>query len=160
MISMKERLTKRGLSPVIATVLLITMVIVIGLIIFLWFRSLTQEAVTKFGGTNIELVCNDVSFSADYTGGSLTLQNFGNVPIYSMKLEVSSGGNQDTLDIRDLNVGWSESGLTAGGVFSGSLSSKFSGYNEVLVVPVLLGTSESGEQTHVCDDRFAQQIIL
>jgi len=44
---------KKGLSPVIATMLLIAIVVVIGLIIFLWFRGMTEEAITKFDGTNI-----------------------------------------------------------------------------------------------------------
>ena len=39
-------MNKKGVSPVIATVLLIAIVIVIGLIIFLWFRSLTKDALT------------------------------------------------------------------------------------------------------------------
>ena len=47
---------KSGLSPVIATVLLVGLVVVSGLIIFMWFRGLTQEAVVKFD-QNIQLVC-------------------------------------------------------------------------------------------------------
>jgi len=44
---------KKGVSPVIATVLLIAMVVVIALIIFLWFRGLTKEAITKFDVRNL-----------------------------------------------------------------------------------------------------------
>ena len=55
--------SKKGVSPVIATILLIGIVIVIGLIIFLWLRSLTQEAVTKFD-KNVELFCEDFNFDA------------------------------------------------------------------------------------------------
>ena len=60
---------RRGLSPVVATVLLIMIVIIIAIIIFLWFRSLAKEAVTKdlgFGEENIELVCDDVVMDVRY----------------------------------------------------------------------------------------------
>jgi flagellin-like protein len=77
-------MNKRGVSPVIATVLLIGIVIVIGLIIFLWLRGLTQEAVFKFD-QNIELTCNDVKFSSSYSSGTLTISNTGNVAIYDIE---------------------------------------------------------------------------
>ena len=41
--TLKEKLNKKGVSPVIATVLLVAMVIVLALIVFLWFRSLSKE---------------------------------------------------------------------------------------------------------------------
>ena len=46
---------KRGVSPVIATILLIGIVIVIALIVFLWLRGMQQEAITKFEGMNVEI---------------------------------------------------------------------------------------------------------
>src|SRR3970282_954737 len=97
----KNRKNRRGVSPVIATTLLIAMVVVTGLIVFLWFRGFTQEAVTKFGGTNIELVCGDVRFDSSYSSGNLFLSNVGNVPIYSFKLKIESPGSHTTLDIVD-----------------------------------------------------------
>lgn len=154
----KNKTGKKGISPVIATVLLIAMVIVIGLIIFLWFRGLTKEAVTKFGGTNIELVCQDVGFSADYSGGFLTISNLGNVPIFSFKLKISGAGSHETKDIADASD-WPSTGLRQGGVFSADLSSEFFGADSVTVIPVLIGSSDNGEQTHVCDDRFGQEVL-
>ena len=88
---------KRGLSPVIATTLLIAMVVVLGLIIFLWFRGFTEESVTKFGGTNIKLVCGDLAFESSYSSdsGNLFLSNIGNVPIYSFKLKIQKTGRKN-----------------------------------------------------------------
>ena len=45
---------------------------VISLIVFLWFRGLNEDAITKLG-KNVELVCGDVSFSADYDSPSSRL---------------------------------------------------------------------------------------
>jgi len=152
---------KKAISPVIATVLLVAMVLVVGLIIFLWFRGITQEAVTKFGGTNIELVCNDVGFSSSYSSGILSLSNIGNVPIFGMKLKVTSQGSYQTYDLKDLPGNWPSIGLRQGGTFSsGDLSTTISGASEVLVIPVLIGSSERGEQSHVCDEQYGQELAL
>lgn len=152
---------RKGISPVIATVLLVAMVLVIGLIIFLWFRSITEEAVTKFGGTNIKLVCNDVKFSSSYSSGILSLSNIGNVPIFGMKLKVSFQGSYQTHDLKDISGNWPSIGLRQGGTFmSQDLSSTISGASEVLVIPVLIGSSERGEQSHVCDEQYGQELAL
>jgi len=151
---------KRGVSPVIATTLLIAMVVVIGLIIFLWFRGFTQEAVTKFGGTNIELVCKDVRFDSSYSGGSLFLSNVGNVPIYSFKLKVEKPGSHETLDIENIVSNWPATGLNQGGVFSADISSSASGAEKITVIPVLRGTSDKGTRTHVCDEQYGEEILL
>lgn len=154
---------RKGVSPVIATVLLVAMVIVIGLIIFLWFRGLTKEAVTKFGGKNIELVCQDVDFSASYALGSLSIFNEGNVPIFEMKIKIYKPGEHATLDLEDLSPNWPDQGLRQGGAFlSEDLSTKqeFSGADEISVIPVLLGSSKKGRQTHMCDEQYGQKIII
>jgi len=151
---------KKAVSPVIATVLLIAMVVVIALIVFLWFRGLTQEAVTKFGGTNVELVCGDVQFSSSLSSSNvLSISNIGNVPIYSMKLEVLTSGSTQTFDLGEsYPSAWPENGLLQGGIFSSSVS-EVSGADEVLLIPVLIGSSSGGQKTHVCDDRFGQELI-
>ena len=153
---------KQGISTVIATVLLVAMVVVIGLIIFLWFRGITEEAVTKFGGRNIELVCEDIEFLSDYSiaTGILSVSNIGNVPIFGMKTRISKQGSHETLDIKDLPVGWPNIGLRQGGTFSGDLSTEFTEANQVLLIPVLMGTSAEGDQTYVCEDRYGQDLII
>jgi len=160
----KEELRKnnRGVSPVIATVLLVAMVVVIGLIIFLWFRGLTEEAITKFGGRNIELVCEDIESSSSYSTatGILSILNLGNVPIFGMKVKISEQGSHETLDMKDLSVGWPDIGLRQGGTFSGDLSTEFVGADQVLLIPVLMGTSAQGEQTYVCEDKYGQDLLI
>ena len=153
---------KRGVSPVVATVLLIAMVIVIGLIIFLWFRSLTKDAVTKFGGKNIELVCEEVDFTPGYSSetGILTIQNFGNVPIYGINIKISGDGSHTTEGINVLSYNWPTMGLKQGDIFSSiDLSSSFSGAESVLLIPVLLGSSKKGQQTYVCDERYGKEVL-
>ena len=146
---------KRGISPVIATVLLIAMVVVLALIIFLWFRGFTQEAVTKFD-TNVELVCNDVSFDASYSGGILSIVNTGNIPIYRVKLKSEGQGSFSTREL-DTTDGWSEVGLNQGGSFSNVLD--VNGAEEITVTPVLMGSSRSGQQSFTCNENQHGYVI-
>lgn len=142
---------KKGVSPVIATVLLVSMVVVLGLIVFLWFKGMTAEAITKFGGTNIELVCGDVAFDASYSSGKLYLSNTGNVPIFGMKIKTSGLGSSETIDIRDYPE-WESGGLDLGDSKEIVLEDITSTENLVLV-PVLLGNSDSGKKTFVCSEK-------
>lgn len=148
---MKE---KRGLSPVIATVLLVAIVIVIALIVFLWFRGITDEAITKFDGTNVKLVCEEVTFQAEYSGGTLRIVNDGNVPIYQMKAKIYSDGSYET---KTLETGWPNEGLNQGGTYSGPLSGS---PTEIILIPVLLGKTEDGRKAYTCDDRFGVDVFV
>ncbi len=151
-------INKRGVSPIIATVLLIGMVIVIALILFLWFKSLRGETITKFGGQNVELVCGDVNFRAEYVGNRLVISNIGNVPIYEMNVEIRSAGSHRTekIDASGDYGNWLDYGLDVGGVFtSDDLSQKFgsgSGVEGIVLTPILLGASEKGQKIHACDE--------
>ncbi|MFC1710823.1 archaellin/type IV pilin N-terminal domain-containing protein [Nanoarchaeota archaeon] len=154
---------KRGISPVIATVLLIAIVVVIALIIFLWFRGIGRETVTKFGGTNIELICEDVYFEADYTDDHLYVSNIGNVPIYSIKVKSSWTGGHEEEDIRDITSEWPEIGLNQGGTYYENLAGVINAAaDKIVLIPVLRGITDSGEQkSHVCDEgRYGYGLLI
>ena len=151
-------MNKRGLSPVIATVLLVAMTLALALIVFLWFRSFNQEAVTKFGGTNIDTICQQVQFDASYDTGTLSLQNTGNVPIYSFSLQIQKTGSQQTVDMTNAVTDWPKVGLPVSAVYSGDISSVSSGAITITVIPVLRGTSSNGIKTHVCASQYGKQL--
>lgn len=152
---------RKGISPVIATVLLIAMVVVIAVIVFLWFRGLTGEAITKFGGKNVKLVCKDVSFDASYLGGILSLSNTGNVPIYGIKAKISDAGGYETIDLRDVEgLSWPKIGLPQGGVFSGNIGDEVSESADLVLIPVLRGKAEKGEKIYVCDEQYGKEIFI
>ena len=157
-----KRHRKKAISPVIATVLLIAMVVVIALIVFLWFRGLTGEAITKFGGKNVKLVCGDVSFDASYLStGILSLSNTGNVPIYGIKAKISSAGSHQTIDLRDISgLSWPKIGLPQGGVFSGNALGDVGSPDDLVLIPVLRGKAEKGEKLHICDEQYGKNILL
>lgn len=140
---------EKGLQPVVATVLLVVMVIVIGLIVFLWFRGMQEETITKFGGENVKLVCDDVYFEADYSGTTLYLSNSGNVPIFGMELKAYAPGSHTTENLREFSDVWPDAGLNQGGTFSDDISITA---DELVLIPVLIGETDSGKKTYVCDE--------
>ena len=150
-----KRFKKMAISPVVATVLLIALVVVIALILFLWFRGMVQESVTKFGKP-INVVCDDVVFEASYDSPTLNILNTGNIPIYQIRLKTyHSDGSFETRELTTTD-GWVKEGLKQGAAFSGTIS--ISGTTKILVFPILIGTSTKGKKTFVCEGQYGKQI--
>ncbi len=157
---MKKRLKKRGISPVIATTLLIAIVVVIALILFLWFRNVVGDYGEKFG-KNIELVCEDVVLGADYSGGYLYLSNDGNVPVFKVNLKIEEAGGYSLVDLANLvgSDSWPKTGLKQGEVYSGYIGDEIGNPDEIKVIPVLLGlSSEGGKKTYTCDESYGYSV--
>jgi len=152
---------KRGVSPIITSVLLIAIVIVIVSVIFLWFRGMVEEGVTKFG-KNIKLVCDDVNFEASYSAGMLNIVNTGNVPLYRINLKISQGGSYQTKDLKDMSGGtsWPQNGLGQGATFSANVGSEVGSSEKIIVLPVLIGTSSKGKKTFVCEGQYGKEITI
>ncbi len=87
---------KKALSPVIATVLLVMLVLVLASIIFLWARGFVSEQIEK-RGQPVENVCKDVSFNAQLVSEGapfIEITNLGNIPIYQFDIKQINGGNE------------------------------------------------------------------
>jgi len=157
-------INKKAVSPVIATVLLIVMVIIIGLIIFLWFRSFIPEQKEKFG-RNIELVCADVAFQSGYDSstGILTISNTGTVPIYSINLKITKNRGHTTTSITELDGNWPSLGLRQGILYNSidfSTNPDFDSPDKILIIPILAGTSEGEDPTYACNEEYGQELNL
>jgi flagellin-like protein len=150
---------KRGVSPLVATIILISMVLIISAIIFAWARSMVREDATKFN-RNIRLVCEDVSFRATYSGGTLNVINEGNVPVYRIKVKKEEGANYVTEDITTMSARWPESGLNPGGAFSDNIASTIGTADRITIIPVLVGDVGNKQTIYVCEDRFGYEIEL
>ena len=137
---------KKGVSPVIATVLLIGIVMALALIVFIWMSTFIGETITKMEGQNIEIVCGDVKIEASYAGGQLSVFNTGNIPIYDMRIKTASAAGFGTENARkSLGEEWPKYGLNPGGTFIGTISLA----GDVSLIPVLLGDSEKGKKVFV-----------
>ena len=155
-----NKMKKKGVSPVIATILLIALVVVIGIIIFTWFKGLTGESITKFDGQNVKIVCNDVRFDASYSGDTLTVSNLGNIPIYDFDVKKEGSGSFVT-DQASLLLysSWDAKGLNQGGIASGNVPD-LKEYEKITLIPILRGINEDGiEKNQACEERHGETIF-
>ena len=93
-----RRCGKKGLSPVIASVLMIMLVLVLAAMIFLWARGFISEQIEKFGKP-VEDLCGSVDFRvekiSDSLGDYLEILNRGNVNIWYLDVKMFKGGNSE-----------------------------------------------------------------
>lgn len=156
-IIIKMRMKKKGLSPVIATVLLISLVVVLALLVFLWARAFLGEQIEKFhGGENkpIERVCENVDFSVElvYVSEivtSIEIVNRGNIPINSFDVKLEKGGNS-IIENFPFKVG-------VGGSYSGPFSLatlEIENPEKLIFYPSLVGKirDKNKNQPHSCID--------
>ena len=91
---MKKSDNKKGLSPVIASVLMILLVLVLAIIIFLWTRGFIGEQVEKFGKP-IEGICSSVDFEVEVIGNELEVVNRGNIDIHHLDIKLFKDGDSE-----------------------------------------------------------------
>jgi len=136
---------KRGLSPVIATILLIVIALILFLIIFMWLKGFQKETILK-DNYPIETACRNINYEASYSGGIFEIRNAGSITISKIDIYKITGGSTDKAgnltDIKPLN------------------NARFS-LNEcekIKAVPYLLGTTNKGEvREYACENEI--QII-
>jgi flagellin-like protein len=156
---MKKEMSKKAISPVVTTVLLIMLVIIIAIIILLWTMSFMKEAILKeVGGTkkNIELFCSEVGIKPNVgEDGKIGFTNDKNIPIYAVNLKLTSGGSAQTIKINQDLGGMVNPGYnTFLKKSDGSYYNYNDGYDEVKVIPILLGKKKSGSiEEFLCPER-------
>jgi len=162
---MSSRVNKRGVSPVVATILLIAIVIILAVIIFLWARGFVAEKAQKFGRA-VELSCDDVNIEAGVffiaegagecgPGFSLDIVNRGDVPLYG--IEVKDLSDPGTVIVKRTYTGT----VTIGQSDSICLSDEdIELGDQLLLVPVILGESDSGKVAHTCTDNFGHAVTV
>lgn len=134
---------KRGISPVIATVLLIVVALILFLLIFMWLRGFQKEVITK-QGTAIELMCGEINFDLYYDSSQLQITNFGDIPIHRADIYIVSA--ESTLKVEEI------SSITQGTTATKLISC--SSNEQIKVIPVLLGETKTGSQKeYVCENQ-------
>lgn len=93
-------LEKKGVSPVIATVMLVTLSLILAAIVFMWAKGLLKEQIEK-NGQAAEASCAQLEFVANFIkgnvnedslGGTLQVVNSGPLPIYGFDIKQIVGG--------------------------------------------------------------------
>ena len=164
--------SKKGISPIIATMLLIGIVVILAIIIFLWLKGFTREVVTKnlgFGEKNIELVCEDVVMTSSYdsstTVNKVYISNNGNAPIYGVNIKrIFTDGGYDTVKVLSGEEYISiKQGKTIPLSTGTGTNTQLDILNvkRIIVIPVLLGNSDSGgTKEYTCDENYGIQVEI
>jgi len=158
-----KKLKKRGraVSPLIATVLMIGIVVMAASIIFVWSKKFIGEQIEKYG-SRMDVVCERLDYTAqlyqiipgEY---AVVISNRGNDNIHQVNLKIIKGGNSaiKAFTPRDKNmIAKKETGNV-----TFSLSSfetfKQTGFDKIEVTPVLLGTGAKTNKVKlsVCKDK-------
>jgi len=143
-----KKINKKGVSPLIATVLLVAMTIAMFLAVFAFSKSFIKEQVEKGNGQPIEQSCLVISYNAVLSGNRALITNTGNVVLYGFNIKAEKDGRTTMTFLRTENgkVGSGETDtLELGGLAS---------YNTVTLIPVLLGkgTQSGSGKLFPCTD--------
>jgi flagellin-like protein len=143
---------KRGISPIVASVLLIMLVLILAGIVFTWARGFIGEQIEK-KDQPISKLCDEIDFSIDLilknadTGTyDLEIVNRGNHPIFNFLIEKHMNGDS-TVEEYKFSVGPGENLRREINLFmNGELSEK------VIIYPSLLGkvVGEDSNRPYAC----------
>ena len=143
---------KRGVSPIIATILLIAISVVLIALVYIWLKGFGGEAIQKKNNPAYQ-ACEKVSLTASYreSNNELVIENNGNVAVYSLEILVTKDKESTrTPDSKQILVG---------DVYSITLSE--SNPDLIQVYPILLGTNEENEKrTYLCDKNPIEAEII
>ncbi len=164
--SMNKRLVKKkGISPVIASVLLVVVVVVLATIIFIWARSFIKEAIKK-NELTAEQACSEIKFDAslslvsDGAGGSkvttVDVVNKANIALYQFNIQKIGEGRSDVehVSLQDglgLNGGEGTSFVLQVNYTRGSTTAV---YQQLHLIPEILGTSNQAKKIFTCPEKY------
>ena len=134
---------KKAVSPIVSTIFLILIVFILAVIIIIWTSGFFKEAITKeIAGKKktVEQFCSEVGLRPilNENDGSFGVENIGNVPIYALNLKLSSGGSSQVKKLSG------EDGLVNTGFNKMINGYSYHDYDEVKIIPIVLGKTKSG----------------
>lgn len=152
---------KRGISPIIATTILISLVVTLSVIVWIFLGGFIKELVTKQERT-VETICiEDVAIEAEIgelLQSRLIVTNEGNVPLAGVAVQITGTSNGERVSQK--HVYTCPSGIDVGSTsiaaacpfdFNKDFEAEFPGIlascERVKVIPTLLGVGmKSGAQ--------------
>ncbi|MEI6731687.1 MAG: archaellin/type IV pilin N-terminal domain-containing protein [archaeon] len=141
-------MNKRGISPIIATVLLVSLALILALIVFIWASSFIGEKAQK----NSEVVANScpkISFAADAKiSGSeveVSVQNNGNVPLYGVQISKRGIGSITDVGVFTKTIANGETENIPIGIMGIDVN------DEVVIVPIILGKVGEATKSYTCE---------
>jgi len=131
---------KKGVSPIIASVLLIAITVTLGTIIY----SFSKDSIFQLSPSPN---CDGVSFEAGFYQNSLEINNLGNEIIEGFNLEIKD--EFDQIDVEKINLKLNQ-GESSSIQITSNLENK-----KLFLVPMI---KNSQEKISLCDHSFGRAI--
>jgi len=143
----------KAVSPLVATILLIGMVVVAFAIIYAWSKGFISEELEKFGEP-IDVACHKVAFDVQVSAKGegiyeLVISNRGNIGINEINIKATQGGKSI---IKALPLSPEGGLIEKGGTAVISFDLKkfgFDFFDTIDVTPVLLGKVSKGKNVGI-----------
>ncbi len=149
---------KKAVSPIIATVLLIALVVSASAMIYAWSKSFVAEQLEKFGSP-IETACAQIKITAQLSRAGeeyeLLINNQANVDIPQVNIKMYDNGRSyiRTFDANAQKAGTGKVIFTLDSFGDVASASKFD------VTPLLIGKGKTGTKLHPCTDRTIEGLV-
>lgn len=96
---MKSIFDKKGITPIVATIMLVGVSVAAFAFIYTYTTGMVGEQTEKFGEP-IENWCLKVAYEASVSGDTIYVNNLASVPIYGFNLEISKDGSTTLTFVR------------------------------------------------------------
>ena len=127
-------MSKKAISPIIATAILVAIVITLAVVIWIFLSSFVSELVIKQGKPASTVCMDSVRISVDTSNG-IVIANDGSVPIAGFIIKYDGEGR------------YYECALNSGESSASNKCNVNIGYcNKVKVIPVILGIGETSRE--------------
>lgn len=146
---------RKGVSPIIATVMLIALAFALAVIIFLWAKGFLAEKTQKLGEP-AEYSCERISFEAEaITGenGGISMVNRGNVPLYGAEIRKKGLGAIKNVGVFDRTINIGEDAKI-------EMPSGINKEDVIILVPIVLGEVKGAKRSFTCDVSAGQEITV
>lgn len=153
---------KKAISPIIATVLLIALVVSASAMIYAWSKSFIAEQLEKFGDP-IEIICDSVKITAQLSrAGSeyeLLINNQANVDIPQVNIKAYDKGRTYVRTFPADGSTLAQKAGTGKVIFTLASFGDIESASKFDVTPLLIGKGKSGTKLHPCTDKAIEGLV-
>jgi len=146
--------SRKAVSPMVSTALLIVIVIILAILILLWARGFIKEVISKEIAGNekrVDEFCLEVKMSPIVNqDDSFGFENTGNVPIFAYKVKLEGGGKSEVVTISNEVGGAVNPGFSV--IVDDPRIGAYSSYDSVKIIPTLLGKVGSDTREFECPE--------
>ncbi|PIN93758.1 hypothetical protein COU54_01865 [Candidatus Pacearchaeota archaeon CG10_big_fil_rev_8_21_14_0_10_31_24] len=178
-------MNKKGLSPVIATVLLISIALVLSAIFFFWVKGFLGEQNQK-RGEPIENSCEAISFEVEAISeqgkSTIDIVNTGNIALFGIEVELRNeakgkienlgrfgvadlnldfeGGELSEVDIGNMILKGETRSVTVHPYETNPLARQLKEDEQLIVVPIILGEKKTERIDYTCSEKYGVETVV